>query len=775
MLTPLKQSFIWLRRPAHLLVIAGLILLAVVVGGFASAQRFSVRLSIGGADVPFVSNANGRNLSAAGTSRSLRDDSFITLPAIHTDYPLTLSLYLTGSIRQDVQAGKSVSFTLSINGRVYPPQRLYADYRWYSWRIDPAQTQGDRLDIEIQTSKPFSGILIWPVTMLASELRLDPAASDDPAPAWGNTIWLVLATLAVYSFGAGAAHRKAVLSGLLLSVVLMAALGWLLANNPPLFGAYLPSLVVGMGFIRLAVPLLSRGDVHPLRWLFILTLAFGLLLALPDFQSSDDAIKYLVSASIILRGTPQLPPPQTHVHSVWAHYALGHSIASLPLLARGLVAQQLSDAPDALRYLFALLLDPIVTAGGVVLLFLCGRRLFGSAAVAMALSLVYFFATFALPYAVQSWSEPLLATLLLAAFYAMLRVFDAAEARPLTWLLLTGFALGYLIFTKEEFMIAAAIFVLWWAMRRGYALSQAGVGWPRVGVRLGREGLRLAAPLAVFLLANLSYNLLRNGSIFRGGYYGIYINFNTPLALGLYGLLVSPGKGLLWYAPPLLLSLVAARRFWRGHGWEAVLIGVLFGVALPFYATYLYWDGGVSWGPRFLLPYLPLLMLVGGAALVGWADWRKWQRHGYAGLVLVGAIVAGLGLLTNPLESWWWGNPNYDLPTWAAISQFDPAHSPIVNSGQLVTRGYIQPQAIFQLTSYRFPPTFTPLVAGILIALIGLAAGQLVRSFNRHTPKPVFIQYLCSAESVHHQPLQHEPLLGYNIARFSPFCTLLQP
>ncbi|PZR95529.1 MAG: hypothetical protein DLM69_11530, partial [Candidatus Chloroheliales bacterium] len=188
-------------------------------------------------------------------------------------------------------------------------------------------------------------------------------------------------------------------------------------------------------------------------------------------------------------------------------------------------------------------------------------------------------------------------------------------------------------------------------------------------------------------------------------------------------------KGLVVFAPPVLLCLWAAAKFWRTHRWEAGLIGVLFSALLIFYSVYFFWNGGNSWGPRFLLPFLPLLMLVSGAALQSWAQWRPGQRWAYAGLVLAGVLISIPGALTPFSGSWIYGYNSQDISLWGQLSDFSPSYSPIAHAWEMLWRGYVQPFAMFQLSYYHFPAIADHLVPGLIIALIGIAAVQVARIY----------------------------------------------
>ena len=86
------------------------------------------------------------------------------------------------------------------------------------------------------------------------------------------------------------------------------------------------------------------------------------------------------------------------------------------------------------------------------------------------------------------------------------------------------------------------------------------------------------------------------------------------LSYGLRGLLVSPGKGLLITTPPVILAGLGFVPFFRRYRAEALAVVGLFLTLVLFYSTRRGWHGGACWGPRYLLPAMPLLMLPVGAA-----------------------------------------------------------------------------------------------------------------------------------------------------------------
>src|SRR5207248_3222251 len=124
--------------------------------------------------------------------------------------------------------------------------------------------------------------------------------------------------------------------------------------------------------------------------------------------------------------------------------------------------------------------------------------------------------------------------------------------------------------------------------------------------------------------------------------------FNIPLYTGVFGLLLSPGKGLLWYAPPVALSMWGFSRFWGRHAAQATFVGVLAASLLVFFGLYVVWPGGGSWGPRFLMPLLPFAMLPALATVEHALQSRsRWGRAAVSVVVALGFLVNVPGALIN--------------------------------------------------------------------------------------------------------------------------------
>jgi len=137
--------------------------------------------------------------------------------------------------------------------------------------------------------------------------------------------------------------------------------------------------------------------------------------------------------------------------------------------------------------------------------------------------------------------------------------------------------------------------------------------------------------------------------------YAVYnfVRFGNPLMFGpkwdgftlccvreaAVGLLVSPGRGLVWYCPVAIIGVIGAVREARqGRPGGALVLGMFAGY-FALHAVWGEWQGGWSWGPRLLVPVLP--GLVAAAALGS----RAWRRS------LIAAALLGL-VINAPTLAW---------------------------------------------------------------------------------------------------------------------------
>jgi hypothetical protein len=277
----------------------------------------------------------------------------------------------------------------------------------------------------------------------------------------------------------------------------------------------------------------------------------------------------------------------------------------------------------------------LFTALTALILMGLARDLGCSARRAGMVGLIYGLATPAYVYATLAYGHQVSAFALLAAF-ALIQDRALGHGRDSLRLVAAGFLAAYASVVELQVGPVSAILGL-------YLLAQCLAG------RRRPDAIALfAVGAAIPTLVLLGYNLLAFGSPWDMGYFhhatamfAKIHNQKNPLGLrapdwGLAGpLLVSRHRGLLFYAPILLLAPWGWWRLLRRGPRDVAVVSMLV-VAAVFLVNLSYpeWTGGWSTGPRLLLPLLPFGMLPVAAAV---------GETGRRGRVALGvAIVLGL-------------------------------------------------------------------------------------------------------------------------------------
>ena len=234
---------------------------------------------------------------------------------------------------------------------------------------------------------------------------------------------------------------------------------------------------------------------------------------------------------------------------------------------------------------------------------------------AILIGLAYGLATPAYPYATLAYGHQASAACLLGSFALLCR---EPERRWHFWAGCAGFLAAWASVIELQVGPASAILGL-------YAMGLS-IGRKRPWVLLRDFAIGAAVPTLILLL----YNGLAFGSPFRMGYFyhaverfsAVHSQTN-PLGLRppdwsrLDDLIIRPARGLIWYAPILILSVPGlieiALKGWHGI---ATVCTATIGAALLVNLSYPEWTGGWSTGPRLLLPMIPFAML-GVAGFLG--------------------------------------------------------------------------------------------------------------------------------------------------------------
>jgi hypothetical protein len=417
----------------------------------------------------------------------------------------------------------------------------------------------------------------------------------------------------------------------------------------------------------------------------------------PTFLGYDGTIMLQVTESMLFKHSLQITDPMFHMSEPYSFFGLGVSLLLIPFVAIG---HALFGSSTILLSLF----QPLITAATVAALWLLLRELGVGRRRALWIAWLYGFGTLAWHYAGVLFSEPLVALCLTIAMLASMRF--GWSGRPLS-LLLAGSVVGMAVIARVDSALLIALPIACYVLvriiqrqRRESATSAKPASWSRAMLQLAAFG----GPVMLGGAVDIWYDWVRYGKPLQLSYASEGLGFTFPLLKGIYGLLLSPGVGVFVFMPVLVFALLGFMSFRRRWPLECALVIAVVGGRVLFYASWSLWDGGASWGPRFLVPVLPMMMI--GLGFLAVNEWRR------VGLWVAACLSVGIELLGQLV---WFGTwfaataavlaPRVDLPACGTcgvrsllgverlklLMDFDWRYSPLVGQLRLLLEGAAHP------------------------------------------------------------------------------------
>ena len=250
---------------------------------------------------------------------------------------------------------------------------------------------------------------------------------------------------------------------------------------------------------------------------------------------------------------------------------------------------------------------------------------------AFVLALTYGIATIAFPYSKALFQHQVSAVGAFGGFYLLYRVVREGAAAWRLWA--AGALFGLAAVSEYPVVLFLAMIFVWGLVEAREPLALHRVVWG-------------ALPLILFLAA---YDWAIFGTPFPMGYrYHVeyrdlhaqgFMGITGPTWAGLYGVTLSPYRGLFFLSPVLLLAVPGLARMWRipEERRTAVLLAAVVAGFMLYVASYRYWSGGDAVGPRFLVPAVPFLVLPIACGLESWLA-RPMGRLGFALLAVVSML-----------------------------------------------------------------------------------------------------------------------------------------
>lgn len=392
--------------------------------------------------------------------------------------------------------------------------------------------------------------------------------------------------------------------------------------------------------------MLASGDLLTAAALALLLLAVYLCTTSLRFQSADELAVFVLARNLAARGgwdndgmfwmylymgrgTVIAPGAGGHM------YSLKDAALSLLIAPPVWLAYRLGVSPVRMAFLA----PPFLTAltGGLLYLLLRDQRY--RRATALAGTLTFGLASMAWPYAQTLFTQPLGALGLLVATWGVLR---ARQTGGRYAALIAGLGLGLAGASVTPAWVTAPLFVL--------ALLPP-------SLRRWREALpsliAFGCAAGVFLILQGLHNTLRFGGPLDTGHLhisGLAIH-PAQFWLGGIGQLISTPRGVLWYAPFVLLAPFGLARGWRT---QPAMIALALGQTVliwGIYSAWVIWWAGLSWGPRYLVAVMPALTLLAVPALDRLIEGAPLlARAAAAAVLLASTATQALAALFNALE-----------------------------------------------------------------------------------------------------------------------------
>ena len=313
----------------------------------------------------------------------------------------------------------------------------------------------------------------------------------------------------------------------------------------------------------------------------------------------DGQYRYDVTRNIVERGSPTITDnalPPTPVGRGGRRFFLGPtpSLIAVPLVAVGVAID--AERPQLHEFLFSFT-SAFVAAFGAVALFAIYVLLGVSRRRAVGWTLVTAFATYTWPIASSTFDQAQQATILLIAAWTAL----LTRGDRMRYAVVSGFAASVLVTYQEAYLVLVPAIAL---LSRGEGESL----WTHVRHKRTRW-FALGFAIGYGALVIFNYWRFGGGSVVTPQTHGEAASLLGNPFVGAAALLVSPGKSVLLYSPPVALAVVGLTRLWKEQ--RAFVFGILAVVGAHFglVSCLSFFAGDWAWGPRYLAVTLPLVAI----------------------------------------------------------------------------------------------------------------------------------------------------------------------
>ena len=340
---------------------------------------------------------------------------------------------------------------------------------------------------------------------------------------------------------------------------------------------------------------------------FFLFLALYLLTMGGHLYSPDEEILFRMTQSLAERGSLAIEPLQGFAtkkgvdSKEYAQYGIGQPLLTIPFYYLGKAMASVLPAEkspewvaDTIQYhdrtprdvmlrLGVSIFNQTVSAMLCALLFASAFHITKDRRASWMAALLFGAGTYAWVHSKPYFMEPSAALFLFGSFFLLWR---GLEKDSFASVMGAGFLYAYAVLIRMDslFMLPGFAVVIYLSRKRQW------------------KPYLFFSPLIISGLIILYLNKMRFGTFLQTGYedQAEGFKFSTPILGGLYGFLFTPGKGMFWFSPPLVLFFFAFGKFYKMN--RVLALGLLVCV-LSFFLVQCKWQnwaGGWCWGPRHI-------------------------------------------------------------------------------------------------------------------------------------------------------------------------------
>jgi hypothetical protein len=374
-----------------------------------------------------------------------------------------------------------------------------------------------------------------------------------------------------------------------------------------------------------------------------------MLFTRPAPESYDAQIMFQVTQSMVDHASFIVHQDPFGMNTPYSFWGIGMSLLmALPYW----VAERLHQDAGA----FVMGVNATVFAAIAATVFGLGLATRATALQSLAAAALTVFGTLLLPYVATGFSEPAVGLAI------ALGLIGVQTNRPVVAGAAAGFAL--LMRVDSAFLVVPVLGVATWVS----------------GGRSWQTALRFSFALMPAVIVTAAYDTLRFGAPWRTGYF--FATFNHPLVAGLYGLLLSPAAGLFIYVPLLPIALVGLFLTMRRLPLLAATALVLLAVRILVYAVWFGWSAYWVWGPRYLVPAMPVLAVGLVEVCRRWSGLHVGVKAALAIVLVVSGLVQVVGAAVGYEHA-------------VMFSALLRAHPPVLGPGFVIDDSLPSTQAVF--------------------------------------------------------------------------------